>query len=255
MLSNYYNTSESWKFWNDYIFPSSEETRREKIFIPRVKRVIDLCRANNVKNELLLDVGAGFGTFCEEIIKLDYFKKVIAVEPTPDLAESCRRKGISVIELPIEKVSMETVDLITNFELIEHLFCPKDFLISCNRALSNNGLLILTTPNIKGFDLLLLEELSDNVGGPNHLNYFHPDSLKILFKNTGFNIIEILTPGKLDAELVRKKVLSGVFDISNNKFLKQILIDGWGSLSKKFQEFLALNNLSSHLWVVAKKIA
>ena len=103
--------------------------------------------------------------------------------------------------------------------MIEHLFWPKDFLIVCNKILIRGGLLILTTPNIKGFDLMVLNKLSDNVGGPNHLNYFHAKSLKRLLKNSGFEMIELLTPGKLDAELVRKKILSGDLDVSNNPFI------------------------------------
>lgn len=113
---------------------------------------------------------------------------------------------------------------------------------------------ILTTPNIRGFDLLTLGKLSNNIGGPNHLNYFHPDSLSYLLERCGFKVIEILTPGELDAELVRKKILAGELDVSNCPFLKYILVDQWGTTGEIFQHFLAQNNLSSHLWIVARKV-
>ncbi len=61
-----------------------------------------------------------------------------------------------MIEAPIEEVNLDEISVITNFELLEHLFWPKDFLQACHRALPEGGLLILTTPNIKGFDLLVL---------------------------------------------------------------------------------------------------
>ncbi len=254
LLMHHYLTSKSWKYWNKNVFPASEDSRRSLIFAPRATHAVELCRKHNISTKILLDVGAGFGTFCEEIKKLDVFDKVIAVEPTPDLAETCRRKGLNVIEKPIENVNMDEVSLITSFEVIEHLYWPKDFLLACARVLPKGGLFILTTPDITGFELLVLGKLSNNVTGPGHLNYFHSKALSNLFQRCGFEIIEKLTPGELDAELVRKKILNNELDISNQPFLKRMLIDEWENIGQAFQRFIADNGLSSHLWMVARKI-
>jgi hypothetical protein len=48
--------------------------------------------------------------------------------------------------------------------------------------------------------------------------------------------------------------LAGKLDISTCPFLKNVLIDQWEAKGDIFQRFLAENNLSSHLWIVAKKI-
>lgn len=252
MLTEFYTASKSIRHWNDRIFPASEDSRRSRIFAPRAQRIVDLCRKYNPTSEVLLDVGAGFGTFCEEIKKLAVFDEVIPVEPSRVLADTCRRKGFDVIEKPIEEVELQ-VDVITNFELIEHLFWPKRFLSVCFKALRRGGLLIVTTPNIKGFDLLVLGKLSDNIGGPNHLNYFHLASLSRLLDDCGFEVLETSTPGRLDAELVRKKALSGEFDLSTHPFLKQVMIDEWERVGVCFQKFLADNGLSSNMRLVARK--
>lgn len=254
MLEKFYATSKSLKHWNDEIFPASECARREKIFAPRAKQIADLCMKYRAHTEILIDVGAGFGTFCEEIKAFAMFGEVLAVEPSHNLAETCRLKGIDVIEKPIEEVNLNAASVVTSFELIEHLFWPKDFIIACERSLCANGLLILTTPNIKGFDLSTLGRLSDNICGPNHLNYFHPQSLSYLLQQCGFEVIEVLTPGMLDAELVRKKILSNELKLPSQPFLKQVLIDHWELAGQDFQQFLVSHNLSSHLWVVARKI-
>ncbi|OGF63355.1 methyltransferase type 11 [Candidatus Giovannonibacteria bacterium RIFCSPHIGHO2_01_FULL_45_33] len=254
MLSEYYTASKSIKYWNDNIFPASENTRREQIFVPRAKKVIELCKKFGVTTDTIVDIGAGFGTFMEEINKLNVFKRAVVIEPSPDLAETCRRKGLEVIESTIEDAKLSGANVITNFELIEHLFWPKDFLFACSKILSKGGVFILTTPNIKGFDLLTLGELSDNIEGPNHLNYFHPDSLSRLLEVCGFEVVEVLTPGKLDAEIVREKILAGKLDISKSPFLRNTLIDQWETKGEIFQCFLAENNLSSHLWIVTRKV-
>ena len=253
MLKEFYASSKSIKHWNDKIFSVSEDSRRDQIFSQRAKRIASLCGEYGTRIKILIDVGAGFGTFCEEVKKLAIFERIIAVEPSRDLAATCRRKGIEVIEKPIEEVKLEGADVITCFELIEHLYDPQSFIMACGKALSREGLLILTTPNIKGFDLSLLSKVSDNIAAPNHLNYFHPGSIQRLLECRGFKVTALLTPGKLDAEIVRKKILSGEFDTSNCNFLKYILIERWNIVGEKFQDFLAENKLSSHLWVVAKK--
>ena len=254
ILDKHYAESEKYYYWNKYIFPASEEARREKIFKPRAERVANICHLNNIGTDTLLEVGAGFGTFCEEIDKLNIFNQIIAVEPTPDLAHTCCNKGLNVIEKPIEQVDLGTksIDVIVSFEVIEHLFSPFDFLYSCKRLLSPNGLLILTCPNVRGFDITILQELSSTFG-IEHLNYFHPASLSLLASRCEFKVLEILTPGKLDVELVRNKIRSGELDISTQPFLKYLLIDEWDRVGSNFQQFLADNLLSSHMWIVAQK--
>jgi 2-polyprenyl-3-methyl-5-hydroxy-6-metoxy-1,4-benzoquinol methylase len=251
----YYATSENYAYWNNYIFPASENARREKIFRPRAERVVETCQRHNVRTSVLMEVGAGFGTFCEEVQRLKVFQRVIAIEPTPDLSETCRRKGLEVIQKPIEQVRLddvEAVDVIATFEVIEHLFSPRQFLQGCASVLAPGGLIIITCPNVKGFDIGVLQALSGAVD-VEHLNYFHPGSLSRLLAECGFETLEALTPGKLDAELVRKRILAGELDVSSQPFLRQVLVDEWESVGHKFQDFLANNLLSSHMWLVARK--
>lgn len=256
ILEMYYITSQNYWYWNKYIFPTSEKARRDKIFRPRAERIANICHDNDIEDGVLLEVGAGFGTFCEEIQRLQLFRHVIAVEPTPDLAETCRQKGLEVIEKPIEQVSIgkNTITVVASFELIEHLFSPRDFLLTCHALLSPGGLLVVTCPNVKGFETVVLREISSTFGGE-HLNYFHPASLAHLTEACGFETLDVLTPGKLDAELVRKKILAGELDVSSQPFLKQVLVDEWDRIGDNFQQFMADNLLSSHMWIVARKLA
>jgi 2-polyprenyl-3-methyl-5-hydroxy-6-metoxy-1,4-benzoquinol methylase/ribosomal protein S27E len=256
VLSYFYKDSVNYAYWNTHIFPASEQVRREKIFVPRVDKVEMFCKKYSIPMNSLLEVGAGFGTFCLELKKRNIFEKVVAVEPTPSLAETCRQKVLEVIEDVIENISFkeeEKFDVIVSFEVIEHLYCPKDFIVKCSNLLKNGGLLILTCPNGQGFDFIVLGEKCNNLDYQ-HLNYFNPKSLKLLLENSGFEVLESLTPGKLDADLVRTKILEGEFDISQQPFLKKVLIDEWEKLGDKFQKFLADNGLSSNMWVVARKI-
>lgn len=253
VLEWFYKGSPNYAYWNDVIFPASEVVRREKIFKPRVDQLLDLCAKYTVKTDALLEVGAGFGTFCSELKNRNSFAKVVAVEPTPDLAKTCRSRGIEVLESPIEQVETDSLfDVVASFEVIEHLFAPKDFIGHMARLLKPGGLLVMTCPNGKGFDIQTLGVKSGSVDHE-HLNYFNPKSLGMLIGGSGLEVLESFTPGVLDADLVRNKVISGDFDLSNQSFLQRVLVDDAEHLLQPFQSFLVSHGLSSNMWIVAKK--
>ena len=254
ILEQMYSKSAVYEFWNKYVYPATEEARREFIFRPRVEKIIDFCKTHNFSNPFLMEVGAGFGTFCDEANKFAFFKRIIGVEPTSDGAESCRKKGIVVLEKPIEKIDdyNESIDIIVSFEVIEHIFSPNDFIKNCKKMLKPEGLIVITCPNFKGFDITVLGKESNSLDHE-HINLFNLKSLSFLLETNGFEILNSITPGKLDAELVRKKILYENYDISNQPFLKQILIDEWETKGEVFQQFLSDNRLSSSMWIVAKK--
>lgn len=254
LLHEFYYQSQVYAFWNKYIFPASEEARRENIFRPRVKRMIDICRKYGVDTNCILEVGAGFGTFCEEVRSTGTFKEVIAVEPTPDLAETCRRRGLVVHESPIELLDIpeESVDVIAAFETLEHLYSPREFLQSCHRFLRPGGIIVLSCPNFHGFDIMTLRERSNSIDHE-HLNYFNPHSLPLLLESCGYQNVDVQTPGELDVDIVRNKVIQGAVSLHESPFLRHILIDRWEDAAPAFQKFLRDNKLSSHMWTVARR--
>lgn len=254
-LADFYQNSQNYEYWNKYIFPATEDARREKIFKPRAEKVREICLERGLEPKTLVEVGAGFGTFCQEIKKLNFIEKVVAVEPTPGLAETCRLKGLNVVQSPVEKAEFAqgSIDLVCSFEVIEHLFDPADFIEKCATILRQGGLAVITNPNGEGFDVVVSPEHSGTVD-VEHLNYFNPHSMRILFERFGFEVLEVLTPGKLDAELVRKMFLAGQLLPKDNPFLYQILVEQWDETGDDFQTFLADHKLSSHMWTIARKL-
>ncbi|MEW5895428.1 MAG: class I SAM-dependent methyltransferase [Candidatus Omnitrophota bacterium] len=254
-LKNYYENAESYTFWAKHIFPESEAARRKGIFRPLAARVGKYVKESKIKAGVLMEIGAGFGIFCDEIRKKRIFKRVIAVEPTPDLAQRCREKGLEVIEAPFEETDLpaESLDCIASFEVIEHVFSPQELIQRSNLYLKKRGLLFLKCPNVKGFDFMVLGKEKAGNFGLEHINMFNPGSMSILLEKNGFSVLDIVTPGKLDADIVRNQILDGKFDVSGNPFLKRVLVDDWEKLGYKFQRFLADNMLSSSMLAVARK--
>jgi 2-polyprenyl-3-methyl-5-hydroxy-6-metoxy-1,4-benzoquinol methylase len=253
LLSAFYAGSANYAYWNEHVFPATEAARRERIFRPRAERLAAIVRRLGVPVDTLLDVGAAFGTFCGCALEAGLAGRAIALEPTPGLAETCRRRGHAVIESSIEEVHVEAVaDVVTAFEVIEHVFDPGTFLDRCRRLARPGGLVVLSCPNVRGFGIAELGTGSGSVDHE-HLNYFHPASLAALVRSRGLEVLETLTPGRLDADLVRQAILRGERPAPAGGLLRTVLVDRWEELGEPFQDFLAAHGLSSHLWLVARR--
>ena len=252
VLSNFYRNSKTYDFYNKYIFPAGEKSRYININVPIVKKIKIIIKKKNKKLKIL-DVGAGYGTFCKAAANSTFFDEVYALEPTPSGAVNCKGKKIIPINLSFDnfyKKNQIMFDVVTFFEVIEHLFDPNIFLKKIYKMLNRNGLIAFTCPNGEGFDVQLLKERSDTIDHE-HLNYFNLDSIKILLKKNNFEIIEISTPGKLDVDIVKSKISQKKNNVELNKFYKKIFFDQ--KISDNFQKFITDNYLSSNMWIVAKK--
>ncbi len=255
ILADYYAGSELYSYWATHVFPASDAVRREKIHGPRLDRIVAECDRLNIARGTLLEVGAGYGSFCSLAAQRDSFGRIIAIEPTVDRDGCGCDPRVEWIARRIEEVSdgeLPPVDVACSFETIEHLLKPRAFVEDCRRRLRSGGLLVLTCPNVRGFEVEVLGAAAPAVQ-PEHINLFHPDSLRDLVERCGLDVIELTTPGRLDAELVRKAALAGDFDLSGQSFLRRVLLDEWESLGGPFQEFLAEQGLSSHMWLTARK--
>lgn len=258
-FNEYYKDSPSVRFWATTFYKETEEKRRKHIIAPKaaiVHSVLNRFIPNVKPDSYVVDIGAGYGVFCEELQKIVSDNiEVIAIEPADSLKDVCIKKNIKVIpkflsdisenDLPCDK---ENVIAATSFELMEHLHDPERFINSCHNILAVGGILILTTLNWEGFDLQVLRERSKSIHPPHHINFFTPDSLSLLLEINNFKVLEVSTPGKLDVDIVRKQT-----DDIEDGFILRLLSLEEEELSK-FQSFLQDAKLSSHMMIVAKAV-
>jgi len=249
-LLRIYADSPSTRYWVEDFFKPMAEARREKIFKPRAEYIAN--RFPDLAVGHIGDIGAGFGIFLEELKKIWPSAGALAVEPSVDMAKICREKGLPVIESMLEDIGPEhQFDLLTAFELVEHLHNPEVFMVKVAELLNPGGRFFMTTLNGLGFDIQLLWETSKSVTPPHHLNFFNPHSIRILLERSGFEIIEISTPGQLDWDIIE----GGYRQEGANPGRFFITLAKYGSTGAKadLQAWIRKHNFSSHMRIIASK--
>lgn len=190
---------------------------------------------------------------------LDEFRKIhpkselLAIEPSKILADSCRKKDIPVEEDLIENIKNQdnSCDLVTCFEVLEHVYDPLLFIKNISNLLKPGGLMIITTLSVDGFDIQFLWEKSEQISPPHHINFLSKKGFKHLFKRAGLNNIEVITPGVLDVDIVKNAINKDEDLKEKNLFLSKLISNQ--TFSNKFQSLITESGLSSHAWIIAEK--
>jgi SAM-dependent methyltransferase len=255
-LDAYYVESPSSEFWAREFFPTVAPARREKIIRPRVQRILEHPRGRNLASgsPLVVDAGAGAGVFLVELLAAAPGVEAVAVEPGAELAASARGAGLRVIEQPVESCTeLEgAADLVTSFEVLEHVHDPLAFVSSLARLAKPGGLVLVTGLGGDGFDVQVLWERSKSVSPPHHLNFMSVDGLERLFERAGLHDVAVETPGELDVELVRKG-LDDIGDSGELRFVRLLVERRGEEVAAAFQRFLQEARLSSHTWIWARR--
>lgn len=161
---------------NDYLSP---------VTIKRYNELLDQFEKYRKTNRIL-DVGCGIGYFLEEAKKRGW--EVFGTEYTDLAVNICREKGISMNQgvLNPDDYSPESFDIITSFEVIEHINNPLEELTSFYQLLRKGGGVYVTTPNFNSLLRYRLRNAYDIICYPEHLSYYTPKTLKNVFGKSGF---------------------------------------------------------------------
>ncbi len=232
----------------------NEAGRKKHIFIPRTKLILKVLKEMKRQTGKLLEVGCSIGTFLD-IIKDESDFCVEGIDPSQKACATALSRGLKVYQTTLEnfKPPKSKYDVVLNFETIEHILSPYNFLIKINNLLKKGGYVVFTTPNYHGFDMMVLGKYYKNIHAPCHLNYFNVDTINKLLARTGFEAVKKMTPGVLDIEITREQISENVAG-EVSPFIKHLIFNTNGTTQESFQKFLRDNCLSGNMLIFAQKI-
>jgi peptidoglycan/xylan/chitin deacetylase (PgdA/CDA1 family)/SAM-dependent methyltransferase len=219
--------------------------------IVRYNEILDVMEKYRKTNNLL-DIGSGMGYFLDEAKKRGW--NVYGTEFTDEAINIGKEKGLIMHKgmLDPKNYKPENFDVITSFEVIEHINNPIDEMRSINEILRKGGVFYCTTPNFNSFSRLYLKNKWNNIQYPEHLSYYTLSyytlpTLKKLLRNNNLYPIKNLTTG---VSLTRIK--TSRLGLKENEPISATSIDELlrNQLEKKFYYRVLKNILNTFLtWV------
>ena len=176
------------------------------------------------KTGKIIDVGCGIGYFLEIAKKRGW--EVYGTEFTDDALEICKSKGIkmSLGKLDPKNYDHNMFDIITSFEVLEHINNPIEEIKNFSKILRKKGLVYLTTPNFNSLLRYKLNENYDIITYPEHLSYYTPETLNFLFEKLNFRKLKLQTTGISLTKLKTKKGQVSVGAISKDSVDENVRI-------------------------------
>jgi len=141
----------------------------------------------------LLDIGCGGGAFVYASRKKGWESYGI------DLSETGINRGRQFWNLGENIIMCKNVysmnsdkpfDVITTFHVFEHLYQPSKFINKIHDLLSDEGMLVVAVPNFGSIDVQkdpLIKKSFMHL--PYHVTHFTPNSLSMLLRNNGLEVI------------------------------------------------------------------
>jgi len=182
------------QYWRDEKAWSAVLDTRAQIEMDNLKYQYGLDLVSwRVPGRRLLDIGGGGGGFANLATEAGW--QVTALELNQENSKRMADQGIQVIVKHLEMADLASgsFDLISLWEVLEHLVDPGLTLSEVHRLLAPGGLLLVMVPNVESLVTRILHEKSNTFGGHSHLNHFSPRTLEAILNKAGLTGLEMET--------------------------------------------------------------
>jgi 2-polyprenyl-3-methyl-5-hydroxy-6-metoxy-1,4-benzoquinol methylase len=206
------------------------EYKKNRFARERVDIISEVC--GPLENLSILDVGAGTGFFLEAAAEAK--AKCTGLELSKEVCEFVESKyGVSMINSSLTELDEgEKFDVITMFDLIEHVYEPLELMKKAKKHLNENGIIFIYTPNFDSFNIKVLKENSNLVMPGIHLTYFNSESIKKLSLEIGMDCLYYQTAGMDVADVLSMYKCTGreveARSMKDNLNVLQAMIDESG---------------------------
>lgn len=225
-VKEYYETEE----YRNELEGSSEE---EKFYELHDKETLDKLNYTGTtifRNKVVADIGCGCGAFLDYISGVA--REVVAVEPSLKYRNIMSRKGFSTYSYADEakKLYANKIDVITSFDVIEHVQSPESFIKDVYDLLTVGGKAIIGTPTDAPIMRSLLGKDYEKklLFSTQHLWILSEKNLRMISEKCGFKNIDIKYYQRYGIDnmlgwLKEKEPKSGI----KQKFITETLNNVW----------------------------
>lgn len=237
--------------------PERIDAKSDEKLVSRVIKLEHLARYKKSlkyleKDSLVLDAGCGLGYGSDELAQ--HSSKVVAVDISQKAIDYSKRNyarnNLFYLREDLEKLDLsqfEQFDLITFFEVVEHLKKPEVALKILREHIKEEGYLLLSTPNSK----------CSRGGNPYHIKEYNLQELEELLLQNGFEIKRMSCQGFYPRGIVRfiKKIISHKAEDTEGQFKPVLLLERLPlgpEINSRLYYPKSLNKYARYFYCIAK---
>ena len=227
---------------NEKGFENIEYYRDDEYIFNRNETRFSIVKNLQTTNKKILDFGAGQAHFLELCRQNGW--TVSGVEQSPEAIKSASQRFNIELDPDLTNLSEASFDVITLWDVIEHLESPKELLLVLTKYLKKDGYLIIETSDIDSYDYIINRK---------KWSYWHLDHYFYYSKSTLSHLLK-----SIDLELVNSDELlqNNSKGTKKNKFSKYFKLKSYIHLVKILRSKRKNKNLSANslMILVAKKV-
>lgn len=248
------------KFWkkkgdviNVHSHKNQQNYRSKFLSMPKVEKVLEFFKAKS--NSHWLDMGCGNGEFLQQV------KRNRIIPYGFDLNEKdikfAKKKKLNVFQTDVsgfEKINKSKLqlkfDVISATGYFDVIDSPREAIITTNKMLKKNGLLMIDVPNYDSFTHEMIKfypKYSIRHLSAAQRSSFTFKSLNYLLKKNGFKVIFRWIYG-LDLYMIMNYLV-----LKNKSFEKSKIISVFSKRYNDFQKIIDEEKISGTLFLIAKK--
>jgi len=150
--------------------------------------------APHKQSGVLLDLGCSSGTFLQTLSGKDW--ELVGIEMSAESAKQARAKSganVFVGDILDAQFPPESFDVITCFDVLEHVYEPLQVMEKVGEWLKPGGIFYVLVPNIDSAEAKVFKTYWHGLEMPRHLSHFSPPSLRNLAKLVGLSEVSLET--------------------------------------------------------------
>ncbi len=181
-------------FFNEYlpIFQAGPGSFSLEVARNHYRLYLDLLASFYAPGRRLLDIGCGAGFFVKAAAESGW--EASGTEISETAAEYARTvTGVRVMQGNVEHLNIPSgeYDAVTMLDLLEHLFDPLTTLREVHRIMRDEGVLIISTPDIKSLSRRFLGRAWAVLSPAEHQSYFSEKTLHLALREAGFRPLAV----------------------------------------------------------------
>ena len=198
----------------------------------------------------LLDIGCSYGNYLFKMKQLgwDVYGTEINDKAVKYAKESLGLQNVETLFFEGTAFPNDFFDVVNMNMVLEHVYDPNAIIQRVNRVLKRGGQVMISVPDISGFESTFYREYSYGLQVPEHLQHFSPKTIRLLLENNGFKVTKIIHQ-KFDRDFVasagymKNQLLNRIL---HNKLIRKVFV-------KPFVLLLSLLGKTSRMSIYAVK--